>query len=174
MNELADWTKRDNFSREAHQRIISRVNALSGTVDAEIGADRWQRDEPRIQSPGPLIVRIHGNVILHAGGAHGPVEWLYDCAPQIFDPTAPTPWVDDPNASRFFAPNFIEHGNHLAPDGLWHNGVNAANLPTSFRLQPIPNETRLVAHPVYRNPTTHLLLYWLQYENAVDGICPEP
>lgn len=62
--------------------------------------------------------------------------------------------------------NSIENMN--GNSGTFGNGINSANLPSGFSLQPCPVNCLIRMYPVIAGNTS---TFWFSYENGIDGNC---
>jgi hypothetical protein len=56
VNEFPDWKRRDNFSVDAHQRMIDGLRKLFNVPNAGVGTQPQRFDEPRVGET--VVVRV--------------------------------------------------------------------------------------------------------------------
>ncbi len=101
-------------------------------------------------------------------------KWLYTCTQQRatgIDANLLVQWEDDPDGQTVAASNPLEDGNNAA--GTVAPGINLANLPGTFSLQPIGSDDGpiVLVRELQATDETSVFVI-IPQSNTADGPCP--
>jgi hypothetical protein len=88
-------------------------------------------------------------------------KWSYTFQGYMPIGADPADWVA--SAVTGTAYNLLEISNDTT--GIQGNGVDVANLPAGFVVEPVPVDTFVMMHAIGG-------AFWFSYENGIDGVCP--
>lgn len=111
---------------------------------------------------GPIVCKVNGHSALDANGN----RWLYEVTEvQFDDDTTATPVVA--GFAHLRVVNLAEFGNNATKE----SGLDIANLPGSFRLQPIPSGTLVDVFVAPTSDATNRLVAYFNRPGEFDGDC---
>lgn len=113
------WTRRDNFSQDAHQRMLDRLDAL----DRQPHIDSYAPDEPRIGEC--VVVKITGSVV-GGGKYHGRIWHSTDAAVSESTTLADADFGLDPDGTPLIPGSLALVLNALEKGQNTHDLTNSA------------------------------------------------
>ncbi len=116
------------------------------------------------QAPAPVIIAVQ----VFVGSPEDGPPWTYS-GTQVFPGDGYGTWTTSNTSIQISNLYNIIEDQTFRSGSIAGNGVNSANLPPGYSIQPIPSGTIVLA--IMITGISGAQTWWCQYENGVDGTC---